>query len=326
MNEPQHARVGDDDLPTASTAREGSVPDAGAAVSGDGSTTTAGEPVRTGTTGTAPAADGAAGTGDDEHAQAVAGWRARTEKRRRGKKRPWWVEVPILLVTAFLLTFLIQTSLFKVYYVPSGSMEPTLHGVEVGGDRILVNKIVYDFRDPAPGDIVVFKGPDNWTPEINAIPGPTSFIGKVGEALGSVVGIAPPNEKDFVKRVIAVGGQTVKCCDAQGRVEVDGVPLDEPYIQPGNEIPFSPGTDDCTTEPRSSRCFGPVTVPAGQLWVMGDNRQGSGDSTLNCQGDQAGPCQGPVPIGNVIGKAIFIIMPVSRWHTLGDPGTDHRGG
>ena len=236
--------------------------------------------------------------------------------------------MPLLLVTAFLLTFLIQTFLFKVYYVPSGSMEPTLHGVQVGGDRILVNKVVYDFRDPKPGDIVVFRGPDRWAPETNAIPGPTSVVGKIGQALGSVVGIAPPNEKDFVKRVIAVGGQTVECCDAQGRILVDGVPLDEPYVVDGNELSFTPGLNDCTTTNNlSQRCFLPFKVPEGELWVMGDNRAGSGDSSLGCQSDEPSTqCQGPIPVDNVIGKAIFIIMPISRWDTLGDPGTDHRAG
>lgn len=277
----------------------------------------------------APEGDGPpAAPEGDEHTAAVAKWRARNSKRRKpAKKRPWWVEVPLLLVTAFLLTFLIQTFLFKVYYVPSGSMEPTLHGVTVGGDRILVNKVVYDFRDPKPGDIVVFRGPDRWAAETNAIPGPTSVIGKIGQALGSVVGIAPPNEKDFVKRVVAVGGQTVTCCDAQGRILVDGVPLDEPYIVAGNEIPFVPGVEDCTTSTASQRCFLPFKVPEGQLWVMGDNRYGSGDSSLGCQYNRPSTlCQGPIPVDDVIGKAIFVIMPISRWHTLGDPGTDHRAG
>ncbi|WP_353647763.1 signal peptidase I [Nakamurella sp. A5-74] len=277
---------------------------------------------------TGPDGGTAASPDADEHTAAVAKWRARNSKRRKpAKKRPWWVEVPLLLVTAFLLTFLIQTFLFKVYYVPSGSMEPTLHGVTVGGDRILANKVVYDFRDPKPGDIVVFRGPDTWAAETNAIPGPTSVIGKIGQALGSVVGIAPPNEKDFVKRVIAVGGQTVECCDAQGRVMVDGVPLDEPYVVAENKLLFEPGVEDCTTSTVSQRCFLPYKVPEGQIWVMGDNRAGSGDSSLYCQRNLAtSMCQGPIPVGNVIGKAIFVIMPVSRWHTLGDPGTDHRAG
>lgn len=278
---------------------------------------------------------------DTDHAEQVARWRKRSERRREGKKRPWWIELPILLGTAFLLTFLIQTFVAKVYYVPSGSMETTLHGVSSGGDRILVNKMVYDFRDPDPGDIVVFKGNDKWAPELQGTTGATTWYGKVFESIGSVVGIAPPDEKDFVKRVIAVGGQTVQCCDEQGNVMVDGVPLDEHYVyQP---LPFTPGdpTNDCTVDTSglnysSKRCFGPYTVPDGQLFVMGDHRRASADSSQQCwgltdQGMQQNSEPGQVPTcvrlvadDEVIGKAIFIIMPPSRWGTLGDPGIDHR--
>ncbi len=141
------------------------------------------------------------------------------------------------------------------------------------------------------------------------------------QALGSVIGIAPPNEKDFVKRVIAVGGETVACCDAQGNVTINGQPLNESsYIY--EPIPFTPGTEDCTTLIESKRCFGPYQVPAGELWVMGDHRSYSADSSYGCQGlaPEADPsCQGPVPVDNVIGKAVFIVMPPSRWGTIGNP-------
>lgn len=273
-------------------------------------------------------ADRGDGDGSADRDDAVRRWREKSERRRKPhKKRPWWIEIPVLLVTAFILTFLIQTFLFKVYYVPSGSMETTLHGVQSGGDRILVNKVIYDFRGPKPGDIVVFKGPPTWAAEAN-IPGPTSWLGKLGQAVGSVVGVEPPNEMDFVKRVIAVGGQTVKCCDANGNVQVDGVSLTEPYIYtPSPAWDFTPGEQDCSSQPKAQRCFGPVKIPPGQLWMMGDHRDDSADSSYGCQGGGAvSRCQGPVPVSDVIGKAIFIIMPISRWHTLGDPRIDHRAG
>ena len=191
-----------------------------------------------------------------------------TEKpRRTAKKRPFWIELPILIVIAFGLTFLIQTFVAKVYYVPSGSMEQTLHGVANGGDRILANKIVYDFRDPKQGDVVVFAGPPTWAPEAR-IAGPSSWFGQAMQALGSVVGIAPPNEKDYVKRVIAVGGQTVMCCDAAGAVTVDGRSLVEPYIY--EPIEFIPGELDCTTTQMSRRCFAPADHPGGR--AVGDGR------------------------------------------------------
>jgi signal peptidase I len=136
-----------------------------------------------------------------------------------------------------------------------------------------------------------------------------------------VIGIAPPNEKDFVKRVIAVGGETVACCDADGNVTINGKPLDESsYIY--EPIPFTPGVEDCTTTPESRRCFGPYTIPEGELWVMGDHRSYSADSSYGCQGlkpESEPSCQGPIPVDNVIGKAIFIVMPPSRWGTIGNP-------
>ncbi len=280
----------------------------------------------------------------DEHGEAVTKWRQLSDKRK--KKRPFWVELPILIVVAFALTFLIQTFIAKVYYVPSGSMEKTLHGVQSGGDRILVNKLVYDFRDPSPGDIVVFKGPDTWASEAD-IPGPSNWFTGFLQQVGSVVGIAPPDEKDFVKRVIAVGGETIQCCDAAGNVQVNGISIHEPYIY--EDLPFSQGdsTNDCTVVPgdpahyASQRCFAPYKVPAGDLYVMGDHRDDSSDSSYDCKA--AGPggltavgetqylrdhngqdCNRPIPVDNVIGKAIFIVMPVSRWDTLGNPGIDVR--
>jgi signal peptidase I len=246
-------------------------------------------------------------------------------KRRTRKQRPFWIELPILVAVAFLLTFLIQTFVAKVYYVPSGSMEQTLHGAADGGDRILANKLVYDFRDPRPGDVVVFKGPESWVPEARFAE-PSNWLASAMAAVGSVIGIAPPDEKDYVKRVIATGGQTVACCDDDGDVTVDGRSLDEPYIY--EPLPFLPGQLDCTTTPMSHRCFGPVAVPEGQLWVMGDHRSDSADSSYQCQGLPASSgarCQGPIPIDNVIGKAVFIVLPASRWGTIGNPDIDPGG-
>jgi len=270
---------------------------------------------------------------DEQHATRVRFWREQSRKRNERAKRPWWIELPILIVIAFVLTFLIQTFVARVYYVPSGSMEHTLHGTTSGGDRILAFKMLYDFRDPEQGEVVVFKGPATWTPEAN-IPGPTSWIGKAAQALGSVVGIAPPNEKDYVKRVIAVGGQTIRCCDAKGRVQVNGTSLNEPYLFMENGNPayeqweWIDGQDSCDVDPdnptryRSIRCFGPYTVPQGTVWVMGDHRPDSADSSYNCRGlvpSSQVHCQGPIPVDDVIGKAVAIVMPPSRWGSIGSP-------
>ncbi len=234
--------------------------------------------------------------------------------QRRAKTWPFWIELPILLVVALTMTFLIQTFLVKVYYIPSASMDQTLHGAASGGDRILVNKVVYDFTEPKPGEVVVFAGPPTWAAEAR-IAGPTTWLGRFGQSVGSVIGIAPPNEKDFVKRVIATAGQTVMCCDGDGRVEVDGKPLFEPYIY--EDFLFTAGSLDCVSALKSQRCFEPQLVPADSLWMMGDHRSDSGDSTAGCRGNEAADrCQGPIPVANAIGRAAFIALPVSRWQSI----------
>ncbi len=223
--------------------------------------------------------------------------------RRPPKKQPLWRELLTLLAVALVLTFLIQQFLGRVYSIPSGSMEQTLHGCPgCTGDRVLVDKIVYDFNDPEPGDVIVFEGPETWTENDVQAPKSGNFLVRGVQYVGSLIGLAPPDERDFVKRVIAVGGQTVQCCDEDWRVLVDGKPLDEPYIYWQNGVPDA------------RQRFDPITVPAGTLWVMGDNRSDSCDS--RCQG--GGGLRGVVPIDKVIGKARYIVLPPSRWRGVGD--------
>jgi signal peptidase I len=236
---------------------------------------------------------------------------AAAETRRRGRtprarrKASFWRELPILLVVALVLAVLIKTFLVQAFFIPSSSMERTLHGCPgCHGDRVLVNKLTYRFHDPRPGDVVVFRGPESWAPEVH-IEGPSNILQRGVRAVGQVIGIAQPNEKDFIKRVIAVGGQTVQCCDPQGRVIVDGRPLDEPYI-------YLDGQQDLRLAQ-----FGPVQVPAGRLWVMGDHRNASADSRAHI----ADSDRGTISVHDVIGKAFVIVWPPSRWHTLGTPST-----
>jgi signal peptidase I len=235
-----------------------------------------------------------------------AGGKAPRPGRRR---RPsFWRELPILVVVALVLTFLIQTFLAKVYVIPSGSMETTLHGCTgCVNDRVLVDKITYEFRDPQAGDVVVFRGPDSWRSEFT-VEEPASPLLRGLQGFGSLIGLAPPDEKDFVKRVIATGGQTVACCDPRNRVLVDDQPLDEPYIY------YLPEAGAARQAP-----FGPVTVPAGELWMMGDSRNNSADSRV--------PGHGAVPIANVIGQARLIVMPFDRFGTIAavDPQPDAVG-
>ncbi len=212
---------------------------------------------------------------------------------------PLWQELPLLLIVAFCLAVLIRTFLLQAFYIPSSSMETTL----LIGDRVLVNKIVYDMRDPARGEVIVFRGTDRWAPEVRETPG-TGFLAKAGRTAGDLVGLAQPSEKDYIKRVIGLPGDTVQCCDEQGRVTVNGKPLNEAAYLP--EEMDSPLDAPATPGACGPRLFDAVTVPAGQLFVMGDYRAVSQDSR----------CQGPVPLENVIGRAIAVAWPSNRWHGL----------
>nr|BFF03380.1 signal peptidase I [Streptoalloteichus tenebrarius] len=209
------------------------------------------------------------------------------------------------MLTALVLTFLIQTFLARVYVIPSQSMETTLHGC--GGctnDRVLVDKVTYRFSDPAPGDVVVFKGPDSWGRNVEVAGSRSSNpVVRWLQDVGSALGVGQPDERDFVKRVIAVGGQTVEWDPEAKRVRVDGKLLDEPYVH------WEEGTG-----PENVEAFGPVTVPPGRLWVMGDNRNFSADSRAHMEDD----AQGTVPVENVIGKARVIVLPPSRWQGIDD--------
>ncbi len=222
--------------------------------------------------------------------------------QKKTKAGSFWRELPILVITALALTFLIQTFLALVYVIPSASMETTLHGCPgCTNDRVLVDKVTYRFRDPRPGDVVVFRGPDSWGSNVEfSNPRSDNVVIRGLQQAASLIGLAPPDERDFVKRVIAVGGQTVQCCDQQNRVTVNGTALAEPYAAIG---------------PEPQEAFAPVMVPPGGLWMMGDNRNNSADSRRHVTDGQSGT----VPVNNVIGKARVIVLPPTRWQGIPDP-------
>ncbi len=182
-------------------------------------------------------------------------------------------------------------------------MAPTLNV----GDHVIVNKLAYRSNSPQPGDVIVFKGPPNWNIGYKSIRSDNTAVRWVQNAL-SFIGLVPPDENDAVKRVIAVGGQTVECRVSTG-LTVDGKLLDEPYLDPITMM----------ADPKIYPClgneFGPVKVPDGRLWVMGDNCTHSADSRARCGNTPAeaqrgllctgDPMPGTVPIDNVIGKARF---------------------
>jgi signal peptidase I len=207
----------------------------------------------------------------------------------------WWVELPILLVFALVLALLIKTFVVQAFYIPSSSMENTL---EIG-DKVLVNKLVYDFRSIHRGDVIVFNGDGSWDP-VPAQPAP--LLSRLWASVSGLFGTAP-GVHDYIKRVIGVPGDHVACCNRQGQVTVNGVPLSEkPYLYPG----------DAPSEQRFS-----ITVPAGRLWVMGDHRSVSWDS----RGHMSDPGDGTIPENHVVGRAFVIVAPISRWRILPIPAT-----
>ncbi|WP_378743111.1 signal peptidase I [Nocardia brasiliensis] len=224
-------------------------------------------------------------------------------ERRRKKQRPFWQELPVLIVIAAVIAALMVNVIGRPYVIPSQSMEPTLHGCTgCTGDRIYVQKLSYYWGDPKPGDVVVFVGPPSWNDTYRSNRSSSAVVRGV-QNFFSYFGLVPPDENDLVKRVIAVGGQTVECCDAQGRILVDGQPLDEPYVQ--KDYPWVAGQH--ASYPRG-RVFAPIKVPAGHLWVMGDNRNESRDSRAHTSDE----LHGTVPVDNVRGKAVFKIWPPGR--------------
>jgi signal peptidase I len=220
-------------------------------------------------------------------------------KRRTAASRKSFVrELPVLLLVAVVLALLIKTFLLQAFFIPSGSMEETLRV----GDRVVVNKLVYRFRDIHRGDVVVFNGLDSFVQDSDAriSPRPTNPLLRVVRGVRSLIGLGEPGEKDFIKRVIAVPGDTVACC-TDGHVTVNGTPLKE---------------DGYVFEDDHQQ-FGPVVVASGKIWVMGDHRSRSSDSRAHTNGQ--------VPVSRVVGRAVAVVWPASHAKGLRAPATfEHR--
>ncbi|MFD7289103.1 MULTISPECIES: signal peptidase I [unclassified Streptomyces] len=217
------------------------------------------------------------------------------------KPRSFWKELPLLIGIALLLALLIKTFLVQAFSIPSDSMQNTLQR----GDRVLVDKLTPWFgSEPERGEVVVFHDPGGWLDSTQA-PEPN-----VAQRFLSFIGLMPSaEEKDLIKRVIAVGGDTVECKKG-GKVQVNGVPLNETdYIYPGNT--------PCDDKP-----FGPIDVPKGSIWVMGDHRQNSLDSRYH----QELTGNGTVSNDEVVGRAFVVAWPINRWSFLPVPDTFDQSG
>ncbi|MFV0133403.1 signal peptidase I [Streptomyces sp. HMX87] len=219
------------------------------------------------------------------------------------KQRSFWKELPLLIGIALVLALLIKTFLVQAFSIPSASMQNTL----TEGDRVLVDKLTPWFgSEPERGEVVVFHDPDNWlagepTPEPNPL---QTFLGWIGL-------MPSAEEKDLIKRVIGVGGDTVEC-QGSGPLKVNGKALNEPYVYPNNT--------PCSVDEQGGQFK--VTVPEGHIWVMGDHRQNSRDSRYNTSDKN----NGMVPVDEVIGRAIVIAWPINRWGTLPVPETFDQTG
>lgn len=251
----------------------------------------AGQPGQPGQPGQGEQGSGPDSGGDGGDGQPPAPRRARKRRRRRSAL----VELLVLGVIAVVLALIIKTYAIQAFFIPSASMENTLDI----GDRVLINKLVYDLRGIHRGDIIVFDGRGSWDPDT---PSSSNIFSRLGSDLEGIVGISH-DSSIYIKRVIGLPGDHVVCCNANGQITVNGVPLSEQsYLYPGNQPSAQPFK---------------ITVPSGRLWVMGDHRAVSYDS----RGHLGDPGGGTIPESSVLGRAFVIIWPPSRWGILNIPAT-----
>jgi signal peptidase I len=214
--------------------------------------------------------------------------------RRERAHLPLWQESILLLVVALVLAIAIKALFMQAFYIPSGSMNDTL----VLNDRILVQKVSYwGGGEPERGDVVVFEDPGGWL-DAPAASGTTNPVTRALEIFGLY-----PTGGHLVKRVIGVGGDRVRCCDAKGRMVVNGVPLNEQEYLAAGQQPSMIDFD--------------IKVEPGYIWVQGDNRSNSADSRVHL-GDPGG---GQVPVDDVVGKVFSVVWPISHGKLLHRPAT-----
>jgi signal peptidase I len=221
------------------------------------------------------------------------------EQHKRGMLAPMLRESAIVIGLALLLSLIVKTWLMQAFYIPSESMENTL----LIGDRVIVNKLVPSPIDLQRGDVIVFDDPDHWLP----VPVPiqrSPLAGALNSTL-TFVGLLPSDEGNhLIKRVIGLPGDHVVCCDSNKKLLVNGVPLTEPYLFPGDA---------------PSLQFFDIRVPKGRVWVMGDHRSDSADSRPHDQ--SSGGAKGTVPESLIVGRALTVVWPINHWSWLDSPGS-----
>ncbi|CAN5192491.1 N/A [soil metagenome] len=196
-------------------------------------------------------------------------------------------ELPVLVVVAFVVALLVKTFLVQAFYIPSSSMQPTLQI----GDRVLVNKVIYHLSEPSRGDVVVFTAPDG----TGASTVDESLLDRVLHALASGLGAPGPGEQDFIKRVMGLPGERVEVRD--GVLFVDGRRIREATASRGGYLSAHDSSD-----------FGPMVVPPGDYFMLGDNRPNSADSRYTL---------GTIDEEQIIGQAFVVIWPLPDFQLLG---------
>jgi len=219
----------------------------------------------------------------DTSPDAVVPSRASRHRGDDGGHGRFWRELPVLILVALAIAIVVKTFLVQAFYIPSESMEPTL----LRGDRVLVCRFCYRIGDIERGDVIVFADPDPDPHDRGPVAGALRW-------LAEGVGVAQPEDEDFIKRVAGLPGDVLEI--RRGQLYVNGEEIDEPYLASAED----------------TRSYGPVTVPDGMLFVLGDNRLVSGDSRL--EPEEGGV--GLVPVDRVIGKAFVIVWPPGRWGGL----------
>lgn len=230
----------------------------------------------------------------------------RPPPQAEGRLRRLWdgpLGIFLRVLVSLLLAVLVVRLVGRPTQVTSGSMEPTL----MTGDHVVVKRVGFDPQHLARGSVVAFGHGRTWQrPELPHTGGLADLV----RDLGDLVGVGPSHRTYTVKRAIGVGGDVVSCCSPDGRLVVNGTPTNEPYR--GRDFDFSPGRLDCSTIPASTRCWGPIHVPKGELLLVGDNRAGSADAVLACRGHPGvSTCARLVSADQAIGTVWFRLWPLS---------------